>query len=127
VVATGRRVLSPFDRAGGRADNLDARLARQVRHRLGARDPGVRAEVQNGVAVLTGTVESAEERRAAVRVTRSVPGVRDVCNAMCVIGDADPAGGIGAAERDDDRVFAEIIAAVLAPARLSANAYTSGP
>ena len=40
--------------------------------------------VQNGVAILRGTIESDDARAAAVAAAVSVPGVRDICDALVV-------------------------------------------
>ena len=101
----------PFD---DRGDDRDARLARQVRERLGAVGR-IRVDVQNGVALLSGTAASTDERRSALWIARSVPGVRDVCNAVHVPDDADVADVTGSAGPDADRAFAEITAGLLVP------------
>lgn len=55
------------------------------------RDPRVNGRtleimVQNGVVILAGEVDSAQERRAAARRAWTVPGVYDVANCLTVRG-----------------------------------------
>ncbi len=73
------------DRPAG-ARSLDDRLAQQVGERLCAdpelRRQHLRVEVQNGVVLLSGTVDSPTGAESAVRLARTTDGVRDVCNAL---------------------------------------------
>jgi hypothetical protein len=102
-----------FPHFDSRGDDLDARLARQVRDRLGAGDRGLRVDVQNGVVLLSGSAASPAARRAALRSARSVPGVREVCNRVHVADDAEVIPATGPTEPETDRVFAEIVAGIL--------------
>ena len=85
------------------ADGPDARLTHEVAARVRAGDPAHRqritVEVQNGVAILSGTVVSSAARRAAVAAALGVPGVRDVCDALAVPDEqAPPAGDLNVFE-----------------------------
>ena len=73
----------PLDPMG---PSFDDRLAQQLVDRFRA-DPDlhrrhVHVEVQNGVALLTGTVDSPAVAESAVLMARATEGIRDVCNGM---------------------------------------------
>nr|WP_221383125.1 BON domain-containing protein [Actinoplanes polyasparticus] len=77
---------------------MDERLSRQVTERLSADASHcfgqVAVEAQNGVALLSGVVESHTHREIAGRVARDTQGVRDVCNMLTVASsDERPTGG----------------------------------
>ena len=80
-------------------DSPDERLARMVRQRL-YDDPWtclrrVRVQVQNGVVILEGELESARARWVAAFHAWQTPGVRDVCNMLT---EPDDHGGDHGAE-----------------------------
>ncbi|MDQ7907621.1 BON domain-containing protein [Phytohabitans sp. ZYX-F-186] len=60
------------------ADEVVARLAADERTRL----QNIAVEVQNGVAILTGPVDTPELMFVAGGLAWQTPGVRDVCNAL---------------------------------------------
>ena len=60
------------------ADKVVARLVQDERTRL----QNIAVEVQNGVAILTGRVDTAELMFVAGGLAWQTPGVRDVCNAL---------------------------------------------
>ncbi|MET0418901.1 MAG: BON domain-containing protein [Actinoplanes sp.] len=67
-------------------DSPDVRLAFRVAEQLGADDRSrrVEVEVQNGVVLLSGTVDTREARDALAAAVRSVEGVTDLCNGLRV-------------------------------------------
>ncbi|WP_158647286.1 BON domain-containing protein [Actinoplanes sp. ATCC 53533] len=74
----------------------------------------INVEVQNGVAVLTGTVDTAQTKELVGDIARRVYGVTDVCNALQV---PAPTGGITGSRQfhdldyhSSDHLFQEIIA-----------------
>jgi hypothetical protein len=100
----------PFPGDRQAPDGPDARLAHDVAGRIRAGDPAHRqritVEVQNGVAILSGTVVSRTARRAAVAAALGVPGVRDVCDALAVLDEPAPAAG----DADDLGIFEVLVA-----------------
>ncbi|MBU2670931.1 BON domain-containing protein [Actinoplanes bogorensis] len=85
----------------------DAELARRVAETFAAderfRRQPVAVQVQNGVVILTGTVESPEVYDSLTAVVRKTDGVRDLCDGLLV--------------RDGARQFGELAAQLaLAPA-----------
>ena len=77
-------------------ETLDARLTRSVAERLRAHPAAGRAsvmvEVQNGVAMLSGSTGTPEIRRAVVATAHDTPGIRDVCD-MLAVAPREAAGG----------------------------------
>jgi osmotically-inducible protein OsmY len=79
--------------AGAQPDRdrtVDQRLLHEVARAL-LDDPAVTdgcldLHVQNGVAILDGDIGSQQARRAAVAAAASIPGIRDVCDALVVTG-----------------------------------------
>ncbi|MEV4703209.1 BON domain-containing protein [Actinoplanes sp. NPDC049316] len=65
---------------------LDKRLTQRVAERLRAHPSTRRArltvEVQNGVALLTGTADSPEVERVAAEIAWDTEGIRDVCSML---------------------------------------------
>ena len=70
------------------SDDADRELARRLAVDLAAderyRRQPLAVQVQNGVAILTGTVESPEVYDAVTARVRETPGVRDVCDGIIV-------------------------------------------
>jgi osmotically-inducible protein OsmY len=66
-------------------------IAAEIRWELGPKGSGVRADVLDGVAVLSGRVQTTDERRRAAASAQQVPGVLDVVNALGVVVSAAPA------------------------------------
>jgi hypothetical protein len=68
--------------------SMDERLSRHVVQRLNADSSRcfgqVAVEAQNGVALLSGVVESHTHREIAGQVARETQGIRDVCNMLSV-------------------------------------------
>lgn len=67
---------------------VDERLAQDVAQAL-IDTPAVTGglvdlHVQNGVAILDGTIDSDDARAAAVAAVGSVPGIRDVCDSLAI-------------------------------------------
>ncbi|WP_369077301.1 BON domain-containing protein [Paractinoplanes hotanensis] len=80
------------------SSSVDERLSRNVTQRLRADASHcfgqVAVEAQNGVALLSGVVESHTHREIAGQVARDTQGVRDVCNMLSVASPDDrPTGG----------------------------------
>ncbi|GAB2604223.1 hypothetical protein Aab01nite_77820 [Paractinoplanes abujensis] len=67
-------------------DGPDAALARRIAESLAADDrfrrQPVAVQVQNGVAILTGRVESREVHDALISAVREVAGPRDLCDVL---------------------------------------------
>src|SRR5262249_13371158 len=59
-------------------DEIERQVKQQLERREDLRDASVSVEVKNGVARLTGTVDSESDRLAAAIAARSTPGVRAV-------------------------------------------------
>ena len=70
------------------SDDADRELARRLAADLAAderyRRQPLAVQVQNGVAILTGTVESPEVYDAVTARVRETPGVRDLCDGIIV-------------------------------------------
>lgn len=73
-----RRPAPRADRDKIVADTVVARLIEDERTRL----QNIAVEVQNGVAILTGPVDTPELMFVAGGLAWQTPGVRDVCNAL---------------------------------------------
>ncbi|MBL7259676.1 BON domain-containing protein [Actinoplanes sp. LDG1-01] len=69
-------------------DGPDADLARRIAETLAAdarfRRQPVAVQVQNGVAILTGRVESPDVHDALLAEVRQVPGLHDLCDALLI-------------------------------------------
>src|SRR5205814_3133849 len=73
VVPSSRR-----EQVDARDDDVQKAVSRNIKQREDLRDASIDVDVKNGVARLTGTVPSEEERLAAAITARSTAGVRSV-------------------------------------------------
>lgn len=73
-----RRPAPRADRDKTLADDVVSRLIQDERTRL----QNIAVEVQNGVVILTGPVDTPELMFVAGGLAWQTPGVRDVCNAL---------------------------------------------
>ncbi len=75
----------------------DDEIHDKVKERLAAdrdvKGGGLDVEVANGVVTLKGTVREASQKAKAERITRKVPGVKQVVNQLQVEFAAQPGGG----------------------------------
>jgi hypothetical protein len=106
----------PFSAGPGRTDDPDVRLTYEVVEALRIDDrvrrQRITVEVQNRVAILSGSVDCRRTAETVVAVVREVPGVRDVCDGLR---SREPAvdGGPGAtAVRSVHQEFDAIVAGV---------------
>jgi hypothetical protein len=101
-----------------RRDDHDVRLAYLIVEELVAdvrvNSQPIGVEVQNGVAVLTGTVDTPETRKLVGDTAQQVYGVTDVCNALEVPATVDRFASTGPFDDRDsrcsDRLFQQIVA-----------------
>jgi osmotically-inducible protein OsmY len=84
--AAGRFAATGQDRQRTRDQRLLHEVARALLDAPAVTDGSVDLHVQNGVAILEGSIGSQEARRAAAVVAASVPGIRDVCDVLLVTG-----------------------------------------
>lgn len=81
--------------AAGASSRTDAEIFGEARHALDG-DPAVpatvRLHVDDGVAILTGTVRLASERTAAENAVRAVAGIRRLVNEIGVAAMPNPEG-----------------------------------
>ena len=86
-------------------DDPDVRLTYRVARELAADDllrgQRITVEVQQGVVLLTGTVDGEQARRTAGLMARTVDGVRDVSNALRVPDAEAAAAGTGMPRFED--------------------------
>ncbi|GAA0804979.1 BON domain-containing protein [Spirilliplanes yamanashiensis] len=87
------------------ADDPDVRLTYRVAQELAAdellRGQRITVEVQQGVVLLTGSVDGERARATAGSAARAVAGVRDVSNALRVPGAGGAAPGTGVPRFED--------------------------
>jgi hypothetical protein len=76
----------PFSAGPGRTDDPDMRLTYEVVEALRTDDrvrrQRITVEVQNRVAILSGSVDCRQTAETVIAVVRDVPGVRDVCDGL---------------------------------------------
>jgi hypothetical protein len=98
----------PRPPAPGPDDSLSTRVSERLRSDPLVGRHSLTVQVQSGVVLLSGTVDSAAAREAASRIVRDTDGVRDVCT---MVGAAAPGAG---PEQPHRSGFDDIAAGLLA-------------